>query len=196
MYFTLEEKKWLKGIVQSYQPNNWKKLRLDNLIKSIFDRVIDINEFFPYFTLKDGESNDPNNAKAYAKAVQEGYFPLAKFVCMLDFLNKKHLILFVPEFKTNCAKIEGCEQSNESEEEQLNETPFFNIEENTIVEFLRKNLNQFVVPTEELINLVKNNFVSDEEKRFKKQQKLTKCGIMVALFVGISSLIINIFCRC
>jgi hypothetical protein len=200
MHFTSEEKNWLKDIVKLYQSNNWKKFRLNNLIKSIFDRAVYVGELFPYFTLKKGESDDSNNEKEYARAVQEGYFPIAKFVQMLKFLNKEHLILFIPEFKTDWAniEIEGCKRSNESEAKV---PPFFNIEENTIVELIRKNINQFVVPTGDLIHLVENKFVSDEDKKFKIQQRYTKWSIIVALFIGISSLIIsiisiiNIYCK-
>jgi hypothetical protein len=197
MHFTSEEKSWLKDIVKLYQSSNWEKFRLNNLIESIFDRVVYISGLFPYFALKKGESVDSNNEKEYARAVQEGYFPIARFVHMLDFLNKEHLILFIPEFKTDWAniRIEGCEQSDESEAAEPNATPFFNIEENTIVEFIRNNINQFVVPTGDLTHLVENEFVSDEDKKFKRQQKLTILSIIVALLIGISSLIINIYCQ-
>jgi hypothetical protein len=197
MYFTEEEKNWLKTIVQAHQSKNWKNIRLNNLFESIFNRIINTKELFPHFSLKDGESNDPNNGKEYAEAVQKGYFPIAKFVYMLIFLNKEHLILLIPEFQIDCANnitIEGCEPQNEEEEEDSGKP--FSLDDNTIiVNFLKENLEKFVVPTGNLIHLVENKFVSDEEKRFRKQQRCTVAGLIIAFITGIGSLLINIFCK-
>jgi hypothetical protein len=194
MYFTKEERKWLKTMSKLCQSNDWKKIRLDNLFKSVFNRTIDLNKFFPCFSLREGESNDSSQKKEYAKAVREGYFPVAKFVYMLNYLEKNHLILFIPEFKTDCAnmEIEDCEQPNESVEETVEPHLYFNIEENTIVKFFKKNINKFVVFSEDLIHLIKNKFVSDEEIRFKKQYCATWVTIIIALLIGLAGIIINI----
>ena len=46
--------------------------------------------------------------------------------------------------------------------------------------------------SQELKELVKHNFKTEEQRRFDKQQRLTWISIIVAFVVGISSLIIGV----
>ncbi len=58
--------------------------------------------------------------------------------------------------------------------------------------------NAFSV-SQELKDLVKHNFKSEEERRFAKQQRLTWISIFVSIIIGLGSLIIGvigIFIRC
>ena len=46
--------------------------------------------------------------------------------------------------------------------------------------------------SQELKDLVGNDFLTEEQLRFKKQQRLTWISIIVALFIGIASIIMNV----
>ena len=53
-------------------------------------------------------------------------------------------------------------------------------------------LNCWFSVSQELKDMVKNGFRSEEQNRFKKQQRLTWISIFVAAAIGIASLVINI----
>lgn len=52
-------------------------------------------------------------------------------------------------------------------------------------------LECFFSVSQELRDLVKHNFRSEEERRFKKQQRLTWISIIVACIIGFASIILN-----
>ena len=57
---------------------------------------------------------------------------------------------------------------------------------------LEKVLNSWFTVSEELKNLVKHNFRTPEERRFRTQVRLTWTSIIVAIVVGLSSLVIGV----
>jgi hypothetical protein len=198
MNFNSEEKVWISKIVETYQSDNWRDSQLDNLFKTLFDRELYLGKYFPYFTLKRGESGEKEQTKEYAKTVKEGYFSIARFVHLLEVLDKRHLILIIPFFENNIN--EGKEQTNEEQQEE--QQPIFSFEETAVLDFLRNNLRSFILSTEDLKCLVENNFVSDEEirfreqltndkKQFKKQYCLTCVSIAIAILIGLAGLFRN-----
>jgi hypothetical protein len=46
--------------------------------------------------------------------------------------------------------------------------------------------------SQELKDLVKHNFKTEEERRFSKQQRLTWISIIIASIIGLSSLIVGV----
>ena len=57
---------------------------------------------------------------------------------------------------------------------------------------LEKILNSYFSVSQELKDLVENDFLTEEQLRFKKQQRLTWISIIVAGIIGIASIIMNV----
>jgi hypothetical protein len=188
--FSSEEKEYLKHIVDAYKSDNWAGMKLSNLIQSIFDRELYFNELFPFIQLKEGESGIDKNVVGYSKAIKKAYIPISNFNSLLFYLDSNHLIFIVPYFSLIQSLEEEARNANKSEQQLY--TNFFRIEKETYLDFLRSNLSDFVCPTQELIDFVDAGFITKQEKQFNVSTKLAKWGIGIAIFIGISSLMIGI----
>ena len=61
-----------------------------------------------------------------------------------------------------------------------------------MVKPIEQYLNSDYQLSQDLVELVENNFMSEEEIRFKKQQKATWISIGIAIIIGLASIIISI----
>lgn len=141
--FSSEEKVYLKQIVDAYKSKKWEKMKLSNLILSIFDREIDFDGIFPYIQLKDGESGSDKDVVGYTNAIKEAYIPISNFNSLLFYLHSNHLIYIVPYFNLKQSLLETYK-----EDETEICSNFFMIESNSYLEFLKSNLSDFICPTQ------------------------------------------------
>lgn len=58
----------------------------------------------------------------------------------------------------------------------------------TIVDFIKENCSTFIYPSSILTQLVKNEFKTPEQRRFKKQQWATWVSIGIAILIGLMSI--------
>lgn len=81
----------------------------------------------------------------------------------------------------------GKRSANFNDEERM----FYLINEED-KEFVQNRFNYEAVATEDLVELVKNNFDSVEDRRFKKSMVASWTAIAVAIITSLASLIISI----
>ena len=77
-----------------------------------------------------------------------------------------------------------------------NEDRFFYLINEEDKQLVRDRFNYEAVATEELVELVKNGFVDDETKRHKQSINVAWAGVLVALVIGIASIVLNILMLC
>ncbi len=188
--FSSEEKGYLMHIVDAYKSEDWEKMKLSNLIQSIFKREVFFKGHFPFIQLFEGESGDKNNRTQYGKAIKEAYIPISNFNSLLYYLHSNHLIYIVPYFELKDYFPEDTD--NEIDENTTNNENILSILNKSYLYFLRSKLSDFVCPTQELIDFVDDKFITKQEKQFNETTRLSKWGIGTALFIGIFSLIIGI----
>lgn len=184
--FSSEEKVYLKQIVDAYKSKDWEKMKLSNLILSIFDRKIDFEGIFPYIQLKDGESGSDKDVVGYTNAIKEAYIPISNLNSLLFYLHSNHLIYIVPYFNLKQSLLETY---NEDETEICSN--FFMIESNSYLEFLKSNLSDFICPTQELIDFVGDKFITKQEKQFKITNVISITGIVVAILISLAGIFTN-----
>jgi len=184
--FSSEEKDYLKQIVDAYKSKDWEKMKLSNLILSIFDRKIDFEGVFPYIQLKDGESGSDKDVVGYTNAIKQAYIPISNFNSLLFYLHSNHLIYIVPYFNLKQSLLETY---NEDETEICSN--FFMIESNSYLEFLKSNLSDFICPTQELIDFVVRKFITKQEKQYKITNVISITGIVVAILISLAGIFTN-----
>lgn len=77
-----------------------------------------------------------------------------------------------------------------------NEDRFFYLINEEDKQLVRDRFNYEAVATEELVELVKNGFVDDETKRHNQSINVAWAGVLVALVIGIASIVLNILMLC
>lgn len=77
-----------------------------------------------------------------------------------------------------------------------NEDRFFYLINEEDKQLVRDRFNYEAVATEELVKLVKNGFVDDETKRHNQSINVAWAGVLVALVIGIASIVLNILMLC
>ena len=77
-----------------------------------------------------------------------------------------------------------------------NEDRFFYLINEVDKQLVRDRFNYEAVATEELVELVKNGFVDDETKRHNQSINVAWAGVLVALVIGIASIVLNILMLC
>jgi hypothetical protein len=82
--------------------------------------------------------------------------------------------------------LRGTKQSRITKHKNINNN------KSCLSDYVIEILDCYIVPTEELIDCVNHNFVSDEERRFKKQYCTTWVAIIVSLIIGVGGIITNI----
>ncbi len=185
--FSSEEKVYLKHIVDAYKSEDWEKMKLSNLILSIFDREVYFKGHFPFIQLFEGESGDKINRTKYGKAIKEAYIPISNFNSLLYYLHSNHLIYIVPYFE-----LKDYFPKDTDNEENINIENILSILNKSYLYFLRSKLTDFVCPTQELIDFVDDKFITKQEKQFNKTTSLSKWGIGIAIVIGFLSVIIGI----
>jgi hypothetical protein len=185
--FSNSEKDNIKKIVGAYDSNNWNQLVLKNLIFSIFSRSILLNQF-PGFEIIDGESNDREEIDGYNNAIKNGYIPIAVFLSLLKNLESTALVSIIPYFETEDFDLDVIGEDGENQPENGEEKLYFSIIDHTYLTFLRRNYSYLIYPSQELIDLVNNNFKTKDEKRYKSQIWVTWISIGVALLIGLAGL--------
>ena len=135
---------------------------------------------------------------------KEAFGYIADFVSLINYLIDNRLIVTIP-FRESIPLVIGKEKSeygrngiiiNDGEGIITADQEFFNWYENnqqtywpcTVSEDympISKTLTSWFSVSQELKDLVKHNFKTDEERRFCKQQWATWISIGVALFIGL-----------
>jgi hypothetical protein len=67
---------------------------------------------------------------------------------------------------------------------------------NELYDPLSKKLLGIIYPSEGIKYLIENDFLSEEDSRFKKQNKLTWTGIIISFFIGLFSIFFSIYSSC
>lgn len=136
---------------------------------------------------------------------------IADFVSLINYLIENRYIVTIPfresiplvigkersEYGRNCILINGGEGVIIADKE------FFNWYENnkqaywpcTVSEEympISKTMTSWFTVSQELKDLVKHNFKTEEERRFSKQQWATWISIIIASIIGLSSLIVGV----
>jgi hypothetical protein len=164
--YSEEEKGYLVALVNAYS-SGWKGMVLKNLVYSIYQRSINIDN--PGFELKEGESDDEELAEKYERAIKQGYIPISNFFSLLIYLKSNHLIMVVPFFESEDIGLEII--GTQKDESSGN---WFGISTSSYLEFLISNYSNFIYPTQELIDLVKNDFKTIDQRRFEEEMKTVK----------------------
>lgn len=143
---------------------------------------------------------------------------IADFVSLINYLIDNRLVVTIP-FRESIPLVIGKEKSkyehnciviNNGEGIIMADQEFFNWYENnqqaywpcTVSEEympISKTLTSWFTVSQELKDLVNNNFKTAEEIRFEKQQRMTWISIAVAGGIGVLSLflsVISMFIRC
>ena len=76
------------------------------------------------------------------------------------------------------------------------EDKFFYLINEEDKQLVRDRFNYEAVATEELVELVKNGFVDDETKRHNQSINVAWAGVIVAIVIGIASIVLNILMLC
>lgn len=172
--FSEEEKVYISAIVGAYK-SDWENMILKNLVFSIFERSIDLNQ--PGFELKENESDDEKSKKEYGNVIKNGYIPISNFFSTLIYLQSNQLIVIVPYFESEDFDLEFVGKNVVEGNRK-----WFGISTSSYLEFLKSNYSNFIYPTQELIDLVNNKFKSREEKRHYQVIFWTRAALAVALF--------------
>ena len=142
---------------------------------------------------------------------KEAFGYIADFVSLINYLIDNRLIVTIP-FRESIPLVIGKEKSeygrnciviNDGEGIITEDQEFFNWYENnqqaywpcTVSEDympISKTLTSWFSVSQELKDLVKHNFKTEEERRFSKQQRLTWISIIIASIIGLSSLIVGV----
>lgn len=108
--------------------------------------------------------------------------------------KKPNEILTADEFAA--AILSGRYSSKDNESAQRKESFFVDNRlqsQGYIYNFIKSHIGAFIYVSPMLEELYKNNFKTSEQKRFDKQYKQTLIGIVVAIAVGILSIILGIW---
>lgn len=141
---------------------------------------------------------------------KEAFGYIADMVSLISYLVDNRLLITIP-FRNSQPLVIGKEKSeygknciviNDGEGYIVEDHEFFNWYENNqqaywpctcSEEFLpiSKTLTSWFSVSQELKDLVKHNFKTEEQRRFNKQQRLMWVSIFVALLIGL----LGIFCK-
>ncbi|MDR1791985.1 MAG: hypothetical protein LBR36_00860 [Bacteroidales bacterium] len=204
MYFSKEEKEWIKKIVNLYL-NGKDIYNLDDMVRFIFERKI-IPEPFDenvtkspglesywghvLFLLKQGEGDNNSEKEERNKTIKDVVFPVMRFEQLLKYLQEKKMIYFTAPFEVSSDTKELGD--NDSTTAIDNKCKFFYIQLTpTSGDFLSQHQYDFLIITSELIELTKNNFISEEEERYKKRQCAVWTSIIVSATIGIGGIIVS-----
>jgi hypothetical protein len=142
---------------------------------------------------------------------KEAFGYIADFVSLISYLIDNRLIVTIP-FRDSSPLVIGKEKSewgkqciviNDGEGYIKEDNDFFNWYErgqqaywpcecSEVLMPISKTLTSWFSVSQELKDLVKHNFKSEEERRFSKQQRLTWISIIIASIIGLSSLIVGV----
>ncbi len=109
-----------------------------------------------------------------------------KSVSLIDYLEKERFILTFEPFNRGPQVVEFGQVA----EEDQNAT--YQFRDERIGELLANYFDKQLVATPLLHQLVDNDYITVEEKRFSKQQKVTWTGIIIAFLVGLGSLCVTV----
>jgi hypothetical protein len=70
---------------------------------------------------------------------------------------------------------------------------FLSISIEPLYETIKKNFLAFIYPSEDIKSLVKNDFKSDEDIKFRKQHVLSWAGLITAIVIGILSILFTVY---
>lgn len=110
---------------------------------------------------------------------------LIKHVTLFRYLEKEELAIFFEPAKTTEKIIEFGAGA-------VNVQPFsMSIDDQIVVDLLIKYVNKEIMPSPSLRKLENNNFVSDDEIRFKRQQCVAWTAIIISILLGLYGIINN-----
>lgn len=142
---------------------------------------------------------------------KEAFGYIADFVSLISYLIDNRLIVTIP-FRNTQPLVIGKEKAewgkrciviNDGEGIIQEDQDFFNWYEHNQQAYwpctcseefmpISKTLTSWFSVSQELKDMVKHNFKSEEERRFEKQQRLTWISIIVTGFIGLAGLAIAI----
>jgi hypothetical protein len=161
--FSKEEEAYLVAITECCTSKDWHNLKFGNLILKILCRSINFN--CPLgFEIKTGESGLEDDVEEYSKAITDGYIPIATFCSLIEYLHRNQLISLIPLFENNDFGSEGIGKDRIKD--------LFQITDPKILRFLKINRYKVVYPSQELFDLVENDFKTIEQIRFEKELSL------------------------
>jgi hypothetical protein len=162
--FNIEEKKYLKIITELCKSKDWKNLRFGILMYKIFERAFSFDN--PKgFELKDNESSKESESKEYSKAIIDGYIPISVFCNLINYLHKNQLVSLIPLFQNGDFDSTGFGIYKGK--------GWFQLIDVTFVELIKTNFHYVVYPSQELFDLVENDFKSTELLQFEQELKQT-----------------------
>ena len=158
--FSKEEEVYLKIVTELCKSKDWRNLRFGILIYKIFDRAFSFDNPIG-FELKDNESGIESDSDDYSKAITDGYIPISIFCNLIDYLQEYQLVSLIPIFQNEDFDSTGFGIYNGKGMFQLTDIEF--------VKFIEGNYYKVVYPSQELFNLVENNFKTIEQLQFEQE---------------------------
>lgn len=185
--FNKVEKTYLKKIIDAHKLEDWKKMQFYSLVYSIFNRTIILkpSNSIGFEIDEDIESNNIEEQIKFKTSLIEGYLPLVNIANLFQYLESNHLINIIPYYHLEWISqgldnfmvvhpqidsVEGDEYMKIKSNEELKIR--FPIFDPLTVNYLITNYSKIVCPSKELIDLVKNDFKTQEELQFEAQISL------------------------
>lgn len=178
--FSKEEKNYLIRVSELCKSKDWKNLRFGNLMYKIFERAFNFDS--PKgFELKDDESGIESETEEYSKAITDGYIPISVFCNLINYLQEYQLISLIPLFQNDDFDSIGFGDGEGKDWFQLTDIVF--------VEFIKTNFYKVVYPSQELFDLVENDFKSTEQIQFEQELEQARKQVSFARWAFIVALI-------
>lgn len=171
--FSNEEQGYIIKIVSECKSMDINAIRIENLIVSVLGRYVLVGSDCT-ISLKPGESNSSDNKIPHEKAIKEAYIPFVNFINLLKYLEDNSLITI---FEYSESKDIDLEKRNDDivekvKTENCNGDCWFDILGNSYKDFLNTNYSNLVYPSQELFDLVTNNYKTQERLQFEAQISL------------------------
>ncbi len=115
---------------------------------------------------------------------------VASIILLLNYLEKNGFISLF-----NCANY-STPTSTIGQGAHNTCTISYSFPDQSISSWLLNNCDKQIVVSYDLVELVKDNFISKDELRFRKQQKITWISIIVSFLIGLSGIIMNLLPSC
>jgi hypothetical protein len=117
-----------------------------------------------------------------------GYNDVIQIISFIKQLENENYLIVTNDFsKAGLPTI-----STISEVEDNENKVFIVVNDSKLSDLIEKYQYCNLVPTSALIDLFNNDYMTPEEKRFEESQKTSKMGIVVALLIGLASLIVTL----
>lgn len=174
-------------IVSKCSSDEWKDYQFYSVFHSIYKRsVLLLPNECQGIELYDREKSYLTNRKKHKNIIFDAYIPLIELVNLFRYLEKNNLISFIPYYGT-----EWIDQKNENfmiihsdiyvskalytkiKENELKKENF-KILDSSVLDFLKDKYTSLISISPELLDLVQNDFISLEGRRFDEEMSLTK----------------------